>query len=73
MRTNRAVARASSEQIAMRPIVDKHLWKHYLPLAVGKNMKENQYINTYQILHSSAVNLKRNAEWTLGQLLSRSD
>ena len=63
MRTNRAVTRASSEQIAMRPIVDKHLWKHYLPLAVGKNMKENQYkLEAYQIFHSSAVNLKRNAE-----------
>ena len=29
-------------------------------------MKENQYkLEAYQIFHSSAVNLKTNAEWTL--------
>ena len=32
MRTDRAETRPSSEAVSMRPIVVRHLWKHYLPL-----------------------------------------
>ena len=38
MRTDRAITRPSSERVVIRSLVDKHLWKHYLPLAVGKNI-----------------------------------
>ena len=34
--------RPSGEWIAMGPIVDRLLWKHYLPLAVGNKSKQNQ-------------------------------
>ena len=37
MRTNRVITRLRSERVAMRPIVNKHLWEHYFPLVVGKN------------------------------------
>ena len=48
MRTDRVVTRMSSDWVATKPIVnrmtDRHLWKHYLPLAAG-NKKISVVLN----------------------------
>ena len=53
MRTDRAVARMSSDWVAMRPTVnrmtDRRLWKHYLPL-LSVTKSEEFYIDSKQYL-----------------------